>query len=401
MAVLCRDCSHFEPQPGDAFEACPSCGSTRLVEHDELAVLATAHIDCDAFYAAIEKRDRPELRDRPLLIGHAGGRGVVTTACYIARRYGPRSAMPMFKALALCPQAVVLPPDMAKYRAAGHAIRDIFRAATPVIEPVSLDEAYLDLSTEARCDPRPPAVLLAEIARRVESEIGITVSIGLAPNKFLAKLASDRDKPRGYAVIGQGEAAALLAPLPVETINGVGRATAARLRADGFATIGDLQRAPEAALIARHGKFGRRLAGFAQGQDTRAVTPQRPTKSVSTETTFAHDIRDGAALAAALDALCRNLSDRLERAGLAAGGVTLKLKTADFRTLTRSRRLPDPSRRAETLAGVGQALLRIEVDGRAFRLIGIGASELLPADAADPPGLFDIPAGGDRPIDGS
>jgi Nucleotidyltransferase/DNA polymerase involved in DNA repair len=350
--------------------------------------LSIAHIDCDAFYASVEKRDDPALRDRPVLVGHPGGRGVVTTACYVARRFGPRSAMPMFKALEMCPDAVVIPPDMAKYRVASAAIRELFHKATPLVEPLSLDEAYLDLSGEVRLVDRPPAVLLARLARAVERRVGITVSVGLSYNKFLAKMASDRNKPRGFSVTGRAEAKGLLAPMPVGALFGVGAATARRMEEAGVATIGQLQLLSEAELLARFGKFGRALYLMARGEDGRRVTPDRPAKSVSNETTFARDIRDPARLAAALEALAVKVAGRLERGQLAGRTVVLKLKTADFKTLTRNHKLPNPTCRAETILRIARTLLEREADGRAFRLIGVGVGDLCASQEADPPDFF-------------
>ena len=382
---LCRDClSWFDHRVG----ICPHCASTRMIGHPELAELAIAHIDCDAFYAAIEKRDDPTLKDKPVIVGHPGGRGVVTTACYVARRSGPRSAMPMFQALRLCPGAIVIPPNMEKYRRVSRQIRALLEAATPVIEPVSLDEAYLDLSDGVRMDDALPAVTLARIAGAVEREVGITLSIGLSTNKFLAKLASDRDKPRGFAVIGRAEARAFLAPLPVRTVMGVGAATADKLEAIGIATIGQLQAVPAAVLIARFGKFGRRLAQFAQGEDDREIMPARPAKSISAETTFGTDLRGIEPLAEALRPLCTRVADRLRRAGVGGHTVILKLKTTEFHVLTRNHRLSDPTQRADVMFAVAISLLRREIGGRAFRLIGIGVADLRPAMQADPPDLF-------------
>ncbi len=384
MPALCRDCCvPFRSGPD-----CPRCGSVRVVEHDELFDLSIAHIDCDAFYASVEKRDDPALRDRPVLVGHPGGRGVVTTACYVARRFGPRSAMPMFKALEMCPDAVVIPPDMAKYRVASAAIRELFHKATPLVEPLSLDEAYLDLSGEVRLVDRPPAVLLARLARAVERRVGITVSVGLSYNKFLAKMASDRNKPRGFSVTGRAEAKGLLAPMPVGALFGVGAATARRMEEAGVATIGQLQLLSEAELLARFGKFGRALYLMARGEDGRRVTPDRPAKSVSNETTFARDIRDPARLAAALEALAVKVAGRLERGQLAGRTVVLKLKTADFKTLTRNHKLPNPTCRAETILRIARTLLEREADGRAFRLIGVGVGDLCASQEADPPDFF-------------
>ncbi len=385
MRALCRDCCEWTEAGGDD---CPGCGSPRLVRHAELEDLAIAHIDCDAFYASVEKRDRPELREEPVIVGHAGGRGVVTTACYIARRYGVRSAMPMFQALERCPQATVIQPDMAKYRTVGLEVRDIFREATDTIEPVSLDEAYLDLSPEHLCEPMPAAEALALISHRVESEIGITVSIGLAPNKLLAKLASELQKPRGFSVIGRAGAKAFLARLAVTKINGVGPATAERLKSAGIETIADLQQVNEAELVARHGKFGRRLARFAIGDDDREVTPDRPTKSISAETTFRRDTGSAGELMATLEALAPRVEASLQKKGLAGSVVVVKLKTASFQIVTRSRRLGHPTQRADVLLEAARAIIEKEADGRFFRLAGIGVDGIVPAEAADPPDLF-------------
>ena len=387
--TLCRDCSLL-------FEAgasrCPGCGSDRLVTHAEIASLAIAHVDCDAFYASVEKRDRPEIAGEPVIVGHAGGRGVVTTACYIARRFGVRSAMPMFQALERCPGAVVVQPDMAKYKRVSEAIRAIFRAGTAVLEPVSLDEAYLDLSDEHRVDAAAsPAEVLALTAQRIEAEVGITVSIGLSGNKFLAKLASELRKPRGYSVIGMREAKAFLAPLSVAKINGVGAATGARLEAQGIRTIADLQAMTEMQLVAGFGKLGRRLAMFAQGEDDRRVTPDRAAKSLSAETTFDRDTARADDLLATARRLCERVAAQLQRKALSGGTVVLKLKTADFRIITRNRRLEFPTQKADVLMEAAATLISREADGRAFRLIGVGVDSLRPADEADPPDLFGGP----------
>ena len=383
--ILCRECCELiEPGPS----RCPGCGSPRLVAHPELEQLTIAHIDCDAFYASVEKCERPELLDEPLIVGHAGGRGVVTTACYIARKFGVRSAMPMFMALEQCPGAVVIQPDMAKYKRVSEAIRGIFLDATRVIEPVSLDEAYLDLAEEHRVDAELPSIALARIAARVEAEVGITVSVGLSANKFLAKLASELKKPRGYSVIGAAEAKAFLAPLPVAKIHGVGAATAARLEATGVRTIADLQGRSEMQLVAELGRFGRRLARFAQGEDDRHVTPDRATKSISAETTFRRDTNRAADLCEAARPLSERVAANLVRKNLAGQTLVLKLKTADFKLLTRNRRLEFPTQKADVLIAAAIALIEREADGRAFRLIGIGVDGLGPADTADPPDLF-------------
>jgi DNA polymerase IV len=383
--ALCRDCCEIADA---AAPSCPRCGSGRRVVHAEIETLGIAHIDCDAFYALVEKRDRPELAHEPVIVGHPGGRGVVTTACYIARKFGARSAMPMFQALELCPHATVIAPDMAKYKRVSEAIRTIFSAATSIFEPLSLDEAYLDLTDDYRTEAPPAAEALATIARRVESEIGITVSIGLSCNKFLAKLASELDKPRGFSAIGRGEAKAFLAPLSVRKIHGVGAVTARRMEEGGLATIADLQALSEAELVARFGKFGHRLAQFAHGEDDRQVTPWRPVKSISAETTFAEDTGS----AAELCEIARRLSDRvaaqLVRKGVAGTSIVLKLKSSDFRLLTRSRRLAYPTQKADVIYESVAALIEREADGRTFRLIGVGVSDLGSAQAADPTDLF-------------
>ncbi len=392
LQILCRDCCELSELDPDAavelLSTCPMCGSARIVTHAELDGLAIAHVDCDAFYASVEKRDRPELTDKPVIVGHPGGRGVVTTACYIARRFGIHSAMPMFQAIEQCPRAVIIPPDMGKYRRVSAAIREIFETATEIIEPVSLDEAYLDLTADNLLGDETAAQALALIGRRIEREVGITVSIGLSANKFLAKLASELKKPRGYSVIGRGEARRLLQDMPVGKINGVGAVTTRKLTSSGIATIGDLQAMSEAALVARFGKLGRRLAMFAHGRDDRTVTPHRAAKSISAETTFSTNTASATDLIAYASGLCDRLAAQLARKGKAGGTLVLKLKTADFRLLTRNRRLPHPTQRADVLLAAAKPLIDAEADGRSFRLIGIGVDNLAPGVAADPPDLF-------------
>lgn len=387
---LCREC--LTELAESVAGPCARCGSPRVVRHPELLTLTLAHIDCDAFYAAIEKRDNPALADKPVIIG-GGRRGVVSTACYIARRFGVRSAMPMFKALQLCPQATVIRPNMEKYAAASQDVQSIFLEATPLVEPVSLDEAYLDLTgTEAlhRCSP---AATLARIAHRIEQEIAITVSIGLSFNKLLAKLASEMDKPRGFGVTGRSEAEAYLAARPVRIIPGVGRVFAQTLEADGFTLIGDLQRAPVTELARRYGAHGARLAAMARGLDERTVEPEREAKQISTETTFEQDLGDGAALRAELWPLCEAVSRRLKRANLAGRTVVLKLRTASFKILTRRRQVPAPTQLADEIFSVLEPLLVRETASRSirYRLIGAGVTDLVPAQEASAGDLFGAP----------
>ena len=385
MAGFCRDCLADVP---DRAARCPGCGSPRLARHDDIDRLAIAHVDCDAFYAAIEKRDDPALRDQPVIIG-GGRRGVVSTACYIARTFGVRSAMPMFQARRLCPHAAVVPPDMAKYAKVGREVRAMMLELTPLVEPLSIDEAFLDLSGTERLHGRSPAKSLAAFARDVEQKLGITVSVGLSENKFLAKIASDFDKPRGYSVLNRREAATFLAPKPVTFIWGVGKATGAALAREGFRTVADLQRADESDLIRRFGTEGQRLARLAFGIDARTVSADRETKSVSAETTFDRDIADFRALERTLWQLCEKTSARLKAKALAGGTVNLKLKTADFRIRTRARSLAAPTQLAAKIFAAGRELLERETDGTKFRLLGIGVSSLADAADADPADLVD------------
>jgi len=350
--------------------------------------LSIAHLDCDAFYAAVEKRDRPELRDKPVIVG-GGRRGVVSAACYVARIYGVRSAMPMFKALKACPDAVVIRPDMAKYRQVGLEVRRLMAELTPLVEPLSIDEAFLDLSGTQALHQASPAKSLARLVGRIEQELGVSASIGLSYNKFLAKVASDLDKPRGFALIGTRDAHSFLEQRPVSLIWGVGAALERKLERDGIRRIGDLWRLDERTLVRRYGAMGRRLHAFSRGEDRRRVDPDAPTKSVSSETTFDKDIAEADELVRQLWPLCESVARRLKRSNLAGRTVTLKLKTDRFQQLTRSRSLGDPTQLAEVIYRVGEPLLRAEATGRRFRLIGIGASDLVDGALADPPSLLD------------
>jgi DNA polymerase-4 len=388
MPALCRDCDHAAEQD---FARCPSCGSRRVVAHPELFSLAVAHVDCDAFYASIEKRARPELLTKPVIVG-GGRRGVVAAACYVARTRGVKSAMPMFKALAACPDAVVIKPDMAKYAAAAREVRALMEALTPLVQPLSIDEAVLDLAGTEALHRAPPAIVLARFARAVEKEVGITVSIGLARNRLLAKLAAERDKPRGFAVVG-AEAAAWLAEQPVTLLPGVGPALARKLHAAGFTRLGQLAALDVREAARRFGEEGPALAARARGEDDRRVTPERETKSVSAETTFDADLRTLPDLEKPLWRMCEKLAQRLKEKDLAAGGVVLKLKTAGFETRSRQARLAGPTRLPETLFRAAQPLLAKEATGTAFRLIGIGAQPLAPGAEADLPDLADPDAG--------
>jgi len=382
---FCRDCL---VDRDFAARRCGECGSPRLVRHRALPALTLAHIDCDAFYATVEKRDNPEIADKPVIIG-GGKRGVVAAACYIARTFGVRSAMPMFKALTLCPTAVVVSPDMAKYVRVGREVRHAMQALTPLVEPLSIDEAFLDLSGTQRVHGMIPAKVLARFAREVERNIGISVSVGLSCNKFLAKIASDLDKPRGFAALDQDEARALLADKPVGFIFGVGPATQERLSQRGFRTISDLQRAGEIDLMKQFSTEGRRLWRLARGIDDRHVVPDRGAKTISSETTFEIDIRDFATLEKTLWRLSEKVSARLKNGGLAGSTITLKLKTADFRQRTRSQSIHAPTQMAAKIFAISREMLAKEIDGTAFRLMGTGVSALKPGSEHDDTDMFD------------
>jgi len=382
---FCRDCLADLDQSA---RRCGECGSPRLVRHLALPTLTIAHVDCDAFYATVEKRDNPEIADKPVIIG-GGKRGVVSAACYIARTFGVRSAMPMFKALALCPSATVIRPDMAKYVRAGREVRHAMHALTPLVEPLSIDEAFLDLSGTQRMHGMIPAKVLARFAREVERNIGITVSVGLSCNKFLAKIASDLDKPRGFAALDQAEAKTMLADKPVGFIFGVGPATQERLASRGFRTIADLQRADEIELMRQFPTEGRRLWRLARGLDDRRVVADRGAKTISSETTFETDVSDFATLEKLLWRLSDKVSARLKNGELAGSTITLKLKTADFRQRTRSQSIHAPTQLAAKIFAVAREMLAREIDGTAFRLMGTGVSALKPGSQADDTDMLD------------
>ncbi len=385
MPGLCRDCT--EIYESDEAGRCPSCGSERTVYHPELRDLSIVHVDCDAFYATIEKRDDPRLKDQPVIVG-GRHRGVVMAACYVARRFGIRSAMPMFQALERCPDAIVLPPNREKYSAVGREVRELMRELTPLVEPLSIDEAFLDMSEDPGRDQRPPAQRTAELVNKIEQTLRITASVGLSYNKFLAKIASDLDKPRGFAVIGREEAESFLADKPVRILPGVGPALEQRLADDQIATIADVRALEESVLSGRYGAIGRRLARFSRGEDSRLVRPVHQTKSISSETTFDHDTGDLEVLASALWPLAESVAKRLKKSGFAAGTVVLKLKTSGFKNLTRSHSLPEATQRASTLYETALLPLARLAGSQRFRLIGVGASNLVGADLADPPDLF-------------
>jgi DNA polymerase-4 len=385
MSVICRDCAViYEETP--AAGRCPDCRSTRLTDHAELDQLTIAHIDCDAFYASVEKRDDPSLQGKPVIVG-GGKRGVVAACCYIARIHGIHSSMPMFRARKLCPDAVVIRPNLDKYRDTSQKIRSLMRELTPMIEPLSLDEAFLDLTGTAKLHKASPAQSLVKLIGRIEKQTGVTASVGLSYNKFLAKIASDLDKPRGFAIIGQAEAKDFLADKPVKMLWGAGKVLCRQLEKDGIERIGDLRAFDESALTKKYGSIGKRLYAFAHGNDDRRISPSSGPKSISNETTFQSDIADLELLKKRTWPLCEKVASRLKRAHLASAGVTVKFKTAKFKLITRTRQLSQPTQLAEALYRGAEPLLEKVADGTAFRLIGIGASKLVDGEEADRPDL--------------
>ncbi len=388
MPALCRDClTEF-----DTGARCPACRSPRVLSHPELYDLSIAHMDCDAFYASVEKRDNPDLADKPVIIG-GGRRGVVSTACYVARIKGVRSAMPMFQALKLCPDAIIVKPRMDAYVEASRAIRQLMEELTPSIEPLSLDEAFIDLTGTTRLHGHPPAVMLARLVKRMRDELRLTGSIGLSHNKFLAKIASDLDKPRGFSVIGKAETQAFLRPKSVRMIWGVGTATQDALERAGIRTFDDLLRWELDDLTHRFGSMGHRLWHLARGQDQRRVSAHSPMKSISNETTFHEDTNDPELLDGHLWRMCEKVSDRAKAKGLAGRVVTLKLKKSNFTLVTKRMSLSDPTQIADRIYRTARALFDQVGDQGPYRLLGAGISDLSTAEGADVSGDLLDPQG--------
>ena len=389
MPAFCRQCFTDTASA----KRCPACGSPRILSHPELYDLSIAHMDCDAFYASVEKRENPELADKPVIVG-GGKRGVVSTCCYVARIRGVHSAMPMFQALKVCPDAVVIKPRMSLYAEVSKQIRKMMDDLSPSIEPLSLDEAFIDLTGTERLHGHPPAVMLAKLTRRMKDELGITGSIGLSHNKFLAKIASDQDKPRGFAVIGRVETQEFLSQQKVGIIWGVGTATRASLERAGIRTIADLLRWDQTDLIARFGSMGERLWHLARGQDKRRVSSHAPVKSISNETTFFEDTSDPDLLDGHIWRLAENVADRAKAKSQAGRVVTLKLKTADFKTLTRRITLPDATQSADRIYRTARSLFDQTGNRGPFRLIGVGISQIVSEAEADrAPDLLDPDSG--------
>ena len=373
MPALCRDClTTFETAP----KRCSQCGRPRITVHPELFTLSIAHMDCDAFYASVEKRDNPELASKPVIIG-GGQRGVVSTACYVARVRGVKSAMPMFQALKLCPEAVVVRPRMEEYVKASKAIRAMMQDLTPAIEPLSLDEAFMDMTGTNKLHGAPPAVMLAKLIKRMKGELGLTGSIGLSHNKFLAKVASDLNKPRGFSVIGKAETNSFLLDKPIGLIWGVGAVAKESLGKAGIQTFSDLLRWDRQDLNQRFGSLGDRLWHLARGHDLRRVTPDSPVKSISNETTFFKDTSDSDILDGHIWRLAEKVSDRAKARDLAGRVVTLKLKRKDHKSLSRRVTLRDPTQIADRIYRTARDLFGQVGPQGPYRLIGVGLSDLV------------------------
>ena len=383
ITSICREClSTFDSK----VLYCANCESLNLISHKEIEKLDIAHVDCDAFYASIEKRDNPKLKNSAVIIG-GGKRGVVATACYLARIKGVRSAMPMYKALKLCPSATIIKPNMSKYRDASRKIQNLMNQLTPLTEPISLDEAFLDLSGTKKLHKKIPAVLLAELSKKINQEVGISVSIGLSYNKFLAKICSDLDKPKGFSLLGRGDSKKFLSSQPVEILWGVGKILKRKLNDDGIKTISQIEDLGIKEVINRYGSIGSHIYSLSQGKDLRRVVPQRQIKSISHETTFENDISDKEVLEKKLWSLCEKVSKRSKEKGLGGQTITLKLKTKEFKLISRSCTIDEPTQIGELIFQNSKTLLDREDEKIKYRLIGVGISNLKDSELCD---LYDL-----------
>lgn len=383
ISSICRDCfSTFN----NKILYCHNCNSLKIINHNEIEKLNIAHVDCDAFYASIEKRDNPKLKNYPVIIG-GGKRGVVATACYLARIKGVKSAMPMYKALKLCPKAVVIKPNMKKYRDASQKIHLLMNEITPLKEPISLDEAFLDLSGTKKLHKKIPAVLLAELSKKIIQEVGISVSIGLSYNKFLAKICSDLDKPKGFSLLGKADSKKFLATQPVEILWGVGKILKRKLNDDGIKTIGQIREVELKEIINRYGSIGSHIYSLSEGKDSRKVIAQRQIKSISHETTFDNDEDNKKILEKKLWLLCEKVSKRSKDKGLGGQTITLKLKTKDFKLITRSCTVDEPTQIGELIFQHSKNLLDRENKKQKYRLIGVGISNLKDSELCD---IYDL-----------
>ena len=346
---------------------------------------AILHVDMDAFYASVEERDRPELKGKPVIVGGTSGRGVVAAANYVVRSFGVRSAMPMREALRRCPQAICIRPRMALYAKISEQVFEIFREATPLVEGLSLDEAFLDVTASERLLGGPAAIAV-EIRRRIRATTGLAASVGIAPNKLLAKIASDLAKPDGLFTIDSANLHDVLDPLPVERLFGIGRKTLPRVHAAGIRSFADLRAAAEADLWQAFGKHGKAMRDRACGIDDRPVHASREEQSISAEETFASDVRDPRQLRAELTRLADRTATRLRAHRLLACTVTVKIRRSDFKTYTRQRRLGAATTSTAAFAEVGLALLEewlATQPSAALRLLGLGVGDLQPSHQAD------------------
>ena len=378
MPSLCRKCFNTFNEEG----RCPRCSSPLVVSHTELFDLNIAHMDCDAFYASVEKRDNPDLADKPVIIG-GGRRGVVSTACYIARIRGVKSAMPMFKALEKCPDAVVIRPRMKIYAEISQQIREMMNDITPLVEPLSLDEAFMDMSGTHKLHGAPPAVMLAKLMDRISGNLGLTGSIGLSHNKFLAKIASDLNKPNGYSIIGEAETSSFLKDKSIRLIWGVGASTQKSLEKSGIRTFIDLLRWDRKDLVSKFGSMGDRLWFLARGQDARVVSNSDRIKSISNETTLNENTSDLRVLEGHLWRLCEKVSSRAKSKGLAGTIMILKLKSSNHKIITRRVTLRDPTYLADVLFRSTYPLMEAAIGNGPFRLVGAGLSGLCLASQAE------------------
>ena len=385
MPSLCRKCFNTFNEEG----RCPRCSSPLVVSHSELFDLNIAHMDCDAFYASVEKRDNPDLADKPVIIG-GGRRGVVSTACYIARIRGVKSAMPMFKALEKCPDAVVIRPRMKIYAEISQQIRAMMNDITPLVEPLSLDEAFMDMSGTHKLHGAPPAVMLAKLMDRISDNLGLTGSIGLSHNKFLAKIASDLNKPNGYSIIGEAETSSFLKDKSIRLIWGVGASTQKSLEKSGIRTFLDLLRWDRKDLVSKFGSMGDRLWFLARGQDARVVSNSDRIKSISNETTLNENTSNMRVLEGHLWRLCEKVSSRAKSKGLAGNIMILKLKSSNHKIITRRVTLRDPTYMADVLFRSTYPLMEAAIENGPFRLVGAGLSGLcLASQAQREPELLD------------
>ena len=390
IKYLCLDCAKLYPCSTNNGKTvpvkpsrCAKCRSPRLRMHPELETLHIAHVDCDSFYASVEKLDHPELASKAVAVGNRE-RGVVAACCYIARSYGIKSAMPMFQILKLCPDIVIMPARMERYQEIGLQIRDLFKQTTPAIEPLSIDEAFLDLSGLGSLTGKKPCEILAELIIRIKSETDIQVSAGLSANKFLAKTASDLEKPKGYSIIGQEEAQEFLSKRPIESMFGVGKSMANKLHSIGVQTIGDLTRYEHDALIKQFGVYGQSLYYFARGLDTRPVASSEKQKSIGKEHSYGQNIIDIKILDKHLYFTATEVTDTLKAQNLVAAIITLKLRDNKGKAITRSTTLTTPTNLCNIVYKALRPILYRTVDGYTpYRLLGISTTNLTPFNGMD------------------